>query len=433
MTRSPVSLTIRTYNVGFGDCFLLTFDYTPKKQRHIMIDFGSQEARGGAAGTLRKVAASIRDITGNKLHVVVATHRHQDHIRGFGTDGAGDLIEAMAPDYVLQPWTEDPSIAEDAVSPISGRRGRSLREERSLHLRQLSDMNALAEHYFTSPESSPIRGLAETDEATFRKLGFIGANNIKNRKAVEALIRMAEHGQGKYLHAGQNAGLSRILPGVSVDVLGPPTVDQHPDVRRQRAESEEEYWHLNAAAAATAGISREPFAGLELSRQTVPPPVPARWFAHRLRKLRLDTMLGITLALDNAMNNTSLILLFTVGDKAILFPGDAQLENWQYAMGQKDIMEKLKKVDVYKVGHHGSLNATPRTVWENFEKKGPKRKSVKRLTSLLSTLEGKHGDAARRTEVPRKTLLKALLAQSDVTHTEEFSEDELYRETVVVF
>ena len=43
---APVKLTIRAYQVGFGDCFLLTFQY-PKNgkkddnERHVLIDFGS--------------------------------------------------------------------------------------------------------------------------------------------------------------------------------------------------------------------------------------------------------------------------------------------------------------------------------------------------------------------------------------------------------
>ena len=36
--------------------------------------------------------------------------------------------------------------------------------------------------------------------------------------------------------------------------------------------------------------------------------------------------------LDDQMNNTSLILLFEVFGKKLLFPGDAQIENWSYAL-----------------------------------------------------------------------------------------------------
>jgi len=37
---TPKSLTIRTYQVGFGDCFLLSFEY-PTEKKHVLIDFGS--------------------------------------------------------------------------------------------------------------------------------------------------------------------------------------------------------------------------------------------------------------------------------------------------------------------------------------------------------------------------------------------------------
>jgi hypothetical protein len=38
-TNKPDSLTLRCYNVGFGDCFLLTFHYG-EDDRHVLIDFG---------------------------------------------------------------------------------------------------------------------------------------------------------------------------------------------------------------------------------------------------------------------------------------------------------------------------------------------------------------------------------------------------------
>lgn len=430
MTRQPDSLTIRTYNVGFGDCFLLTFAYAGGDPRHVLIDFGSQATKGGAGKVLTKVAQSIRDVTGGKLHVVVATHRHQDHIRGFGLKDAGEIIESLNPDVILQPWTEDPDIETDATAPVSSKPAGSA-GLRQAHIRQLRDMNALAEHYFSDPGSSALKGLKAADPALHAKLSFTGENNIKNRAAVAALLRMAERGKGKYLHAGQNAGLSRLLPGVKVEVLGPPTVDQHEPVRKQAARQEDEYWHLHAAAAASAAGTGS-FAGLA-GFETMAPPVSARWFAHRLRRLRLDGMLAIVRALDHAMNNTSLILLFTVADKALLFPGDAQYENWQYALSQPEIMAKLAKVDVYKVGHHGSLNATPRSLWDAFEMKGPARRSGKRLKTLLSTLQDKHGDEGRNTEVPRRTLVRALKSHSDVTHTQDFDDHELFREIVIRF
>jgi hypothetical protein len=128
-------------------------------------------------------------------------------------------------------------------------------------------------------------------------------------------------------------------------------------------------------------------------------------------------LLSIVRALDKVMNNTSLILLFEVGGKKLLFPGDAQIENWSYALGKPAIRRLLEGVDVYKVGHHGSRNATPKTLWNNFKKRSDKK--GKRLETFVSTMPGKHGKSASKTEVPRKTLVDALTKDSDYYTTQD--------------
>lgn len=53
----------------------------------------------GADELLRRVGADIAERCGGKLHAVVATHRHADHINGFAPgqgDGPGDIIRAQA-------------------------------------------------------------------------------------------------------------------------------------------------------------------------------------------------------------------------------------------------------------------------------------------------------------------------------------------------
>ena len=99
-------------------------------------------------------------------------------------------------------------------------------------------------------------------------------------------------------------------------------------------------------------------------------PMSARWYALRLKDARGEQLQQIVTILDDQMNNTSLILLFEAGKKKLLFPGDAQLENWQYALSQSSSRALLKDVDLYKVGHHGSLNATPKSLWTDFSKRG---------------------------------------------------------------
>ena len=119
-TVKPKSLTIRSYQVGFGDCFLLTFHYTGKTgDRHVLIDFGSTGTKKNMGENLMmRVAEDIQKQCKGKLHAVVATHRHKDHISGFATKkngkGSGDIIASCKPDVVLQPWTEHPKARVDA-------------------------------------------------------------------------------------------------------------------------------------------------------------------------------------------------------------------------------------------------------------------------------------------------------------------------------
>jgi hypothetical protein len=126
------------------------------------------------------------------------------------------------------------------------------------------------------------------------------------------------------------------------------------------------------------------------------------------------------------MNNTSVILLFEVGKKKLLFPGDAQLENWQFALSQDKFTSLLSSVNVYKVGHHGSLNATPKSLWKLFKNKSEKKKAASRLKSLMSTMEGKHGHTTARTEVPRRTLVNALNRESDLFTTQKVKPADLH-------
>jgi hypothetical protein len=136
-------------------------------------------------------------------------------------------------------------------------------------------------------------------------------------------------------------------------------------------------------------------------------------------------------SLDNAMNNTSLILLIHAGSKSLLFPGDAQYENWSYALNQDSIMKKLSKVDVYKVGHHGSLNATPKTLWRKMTGDGTPGAQRKRMIALLSTQDDQHGHEESRTEVPRKTLTRALRSRTRLVDTRAGDPGDLYIETVI--
>lgn len=158
---------------------------------------------------------------------------------------------------------------------------------------------------------------------------------------------------------------------------------------------------------------------IDLTRKRPSPEV--RWFLPRVREARAEALVELTRVLDAALNNTSQILLFEAGKGRLLFPGDAQIESWSYPLFEtKDrnaVRAALAETTLYKVGHHGSLNATPTTLWDLFQRRGPKGKPG-RLVTVLSTEKGHHGSETKGTEVPRKTLLAALSAESDVYSTE---------------
>lgn len=423
---APTSVSIRTYQVGFGDCFLLSFVYPDATERHVLVDFGTTKLPDDASKTrMADIAEDIRTRSGGKLTAVVATHRHQDHISGFAPDskgkGTGALIAELKPDLVLQPWTEDPDAPVDAIQPPehTGDTAKQLGN----HVRSLAAMQ-IASAQFVKEARRNNQYLSSIEGKPKEQIAFIGENNIANPGAVRNLMGM---GKNEYLFSGQSTALAAALE-LEIDVLGPPTVAQHAAVKKQRPKDPNEFWQLAATAPQAIEIGEKRramplFSGYVRPRVNGNFPIDARWLINRARTVRGSQLLELVRNLDTAMNNTSLILLFRSKTKSLLFPGDAQIENWSFSLSQPAVMAKLADVDLYKVGHHGSLNATPKTLWAQFKKKSETPASPGRLQTLMSTLEHKHGSVDKHTEVPRETLVEALKKNSDLFTTQSLRGD----------
>lgn len=453
--RKPVEVILRSYNVGFGDCFLLTFRY-PNFRRDILIDFGStraptevaqhsnsarklstSEREALARKNLKKhmlsVAEQIKHDCGGKLHAVVVTHRHKDHLSGFAYEdgkGPGAIILNLEPDLVIQPWTEDPQAQRDATRPTKKIAKPTLAQRRASaqrqHLAALHDMNLFAGYVVSASKKLSGRYFSDIRD----QLSFLGDDNeLANRDAVTNLMRMGK--RKRYVYFGAKSGLDGLLPGVKTHVLGPPTLEQTRSIMKQRSKDADQFWHLWESRSSfwahrgrIANHAEE--GGNVLFPQHVQKKAPwdARWYVFQAQKMQAENLLSIVRTLDNQMNNTSVILLFEAGGKSLLFPGDAQYENWMYALSDEETVKRLAKVDLYKVGHHGSLNATPKDLWKGFSTRGNDRKKG-RLISVLSTSDHVHGSESRGTEVPRKPLVEALESESSLHDTRRLSGDQM--------
>ncbi len=147
------------------------------------------------------------------------------------------------------------------------------------------------------------------------------------------------------------------LPGVTVHVLGPP---RDVSVINRDLPHDEEELFLRLGAGAAAGPA------VDLLN-----PFGEEWVNDGSQTLDADhiQLLEQAVALDpgqllfghrDSLNNTSIVLVFEIAGRFLMFPGDAQWGPWQEIMADQDATDLLRKVSFYKVSHHSSHNGTPR-------------------------------------------------------------------------
>ena len=410
-------VTVRMYQVGFGDCFLLTFEYDGpvapgmRTKRHMLVDFG-RNARPHFGGDMEQVARSIKAACDGQLDVLVVTHRHEDHLSAFGSKRVAKIIGDCQPKLIVRSWTEDPDADPDLNKPGFGIADRqyvaALRGARGF-------MAQLAE------------GFALDRTAMGSRLKLLGTTEYANETAVDQLRDWgkATGAAAEFLHVGKTTKIGTFIPGVEFEVLSPPLPTIYPNIAKQVADHDKEFWHLwqqrfpmaleaAASLAAAEAAGRSPASGRRRRSGVDDAPGdigPVRWLTEKVRRQQVASLLRVVTWLDDVMNNTSVVLLIKAGNRRLLFPGDAQLESWQWitAASPKAATNRknLKKVDLYKVGHHGSRNATPKTslygLWT------PTGATPRRLMSLMSTREGVYGESDN-TFVPSDNLRDGLRA-----------------------
>jgi hypothetical protein len=141
------------------------------------------------------------------------------------------------------------------------------------------------------------------------------------------------------------------LPGVVVHVLGP---SREESVLADMDPPSGESFLRAAPVGGDGGDAVLPFA-VDPSPEVV---LPEELRALLARISRESALLG-AVSLEKAVNNTSLMLAFEVGEAVLLFPGDAQWGAWKVNLDDPRAVGLLERTTFYKVGHHGSHNATP--------------------------------------------------------------------------
>lgn len=390
--KAPVGgCTVRMYRQGLGDCFLLAFGATQRSQKYVLIDCGVLLGTSNAEDTMRKVVTNIHQCTGGHLDALVVTHEHWDHVSGFMQ--AQREFGKIKVDKVWLSWAEDPN------NPLA----RELRERRKAALQGVQ--MALSAAASAPPLfNQRIKSLSE----------FFGINLGATGRATteEALDWVkAQWTTPHYCDTGKVPLTIDGLPEVKFYVLGPPASASY--IRKSSPSKKTGDVYLDDAVSGQLGLYLAALGSAPMWRQTpqvkeklkpfssayefepygVDPlikPLIDKYLSEPWRKIDADWTGAageLALKLDAHTNNTSLVLAIELApkDKVLLFPGDAQVGNWlswdevKWDGQAKDMTARdlLERTVLYKVGHHGSHNATLR-------EKGLERMINQELVAFIS-------------------------------------------------
>jgi len=415
VSLNPSSVRVRAYKVGFGDCLLITIGYggplpDGRSERHLLVDFGTKAGADGGP-KLSQVAKKIAEHCGGRLDVVVITHRHQDHVRGFGDRKARDVLDPLQPSLIIRPWTDTPAPSRGQPDDDLG----------AASHRFFELLDALGKHSRTVEQQFDLDRRVLAKRA--RELAELGVSNVEALAMLDSWVPVD---RTRWVKAGDVVDVDDILPGVGIEVLGPPTLEQVPQMKSY-ASSSAEYWLglaeddaiepelLDPSEAEVVGAKEIVAAPDGLGR--------ASWLLDRLHDQAPRQVLEIVEGFEDVLNNTSVVLLLTVGRRRLLLSGDAQVENWSYTLDRaggaqdaeaKALLSRLADVDLYKVGHHGSRNATPRRLFDLWSRE---RRRGHPLCSVLSTQAGLYGTTVEG-KVPKPELVTALESLGPLHNTE---------------
>jgi beta-lactamase superfamily II metal-dependent hydrolase len=322
--KSKSVIRVRMYRVGFGDCFLVTFP----GPHHVLVDCGVHNS--GDIGTLDRVLDDLEVETDRRLAVVIASHAHEDHIAGY-LRGA-ERFKAYTIGEVWLPWSEN------RADPVA----------RGLLARLASLRTALEFQFAARAASQDV-------------LDILANTSVKRNEPALANLRggLGTGAKVEFLEAGQIRSAPGGIEGLTAIVLGPTRDEAF--LRRMDPPKAERYLRATADGPLVEG-ALHPFGDPPSAKDGGPRLTEAQRKA-LVKAIELSPE-SLAFALDRAINNTSIVTLLNYRGRGLLFSGDSQYGGWRSWLDRPDSGDILGDVSFYKVAHHGSENATPKSALE---------------------------------------------------------------------
>ncbi len=385
--------TVRMYRRGLGDCFLVQFAKDKGGFFNVLIDCGLIGVAKDPKAKMEEVVADIDAHCKNRIDVVIMTHEHWDHASGFSEQQAQRAFDRIKIGEAWYAWTEHP---ENEL-------GNKLRKERAAKIKAAKK----AARALLAQDGNPLsleRGAGVANILSFFGVDDLSAADEKMGKSLEAFWYLRNKRPDVKTVYCDPERAPKTLPGVSgvrAFVLGPPQDEGL--IKRGQRKSDDVYAfaadlaadenllaafeRLEDAESNKGGadcpfdpaLSRYPTDTEEGVAEPLRDLIRNAWKARGedWRRIENDWTAAaesLALNLDNHTNNTCLVVAFELspGGKVLLFAADAQIGNWmswqdrRWRIKEADGVRKVTAADLlqrtvfYKVGHHGSHNATLR-------------------------------------------------------------------------